>query len=331
MKVAILGAGGWGTALASVLSQNNISVTIWSFEKSVADEINSNHTNSVYLPNFTINESIIATTNAKDLNDAELVVISTPTQFIRPVLKSNNFNLKNKFILSVAKGIEQSSLMRVSEILYDVAKIKPQIFAVLSGPSHAEEVCKQIPTTVVVASEKNSLAELVQSTFNTKSFRVYTSEDTIGCELGGALKNVIAIAAGIIDGLEFGDNTKAALITRGLAEMTRLGVALGANSLSFSGLSGLGDLFVTCNSKYSRNRFVGEQIGKGKSLEQVLSEMKMVAEGVHTTKSAYLLGQNHKVEMPIIEQVYRVLFEKVKPKKAISDLMARQSKREWWW
>ncbi|MFP4370105.1 MAG: NAD(P)H-dependent glycerol-3-phosphate dehydrogenase, partial [Candidatus Kapaibacterium sp.] len=209
--------------------------------------------------------------------------------------------------------------------------VRPGKFAVITGPSHAEEVARHLPTTVVTASENHSLAEKIQDLFTQPYFRVYTSEDLTGCETGGSLKNVIAIAAGIIDGLGLGDNTKAALLTRGLAEMSRLGIALGANPLTFSGLSGLGDLFVTCNSKHSRNRRVGEKIGKGKTLEEISKETKTVAEGVFTAESAYYLGLKHNVEMPIAEQVFKILFEGREPTEAIKGLMARSTKREWWW
>jgi glycerol-3-phosphate dehydrogenase (NAD(P)+) len=221
--------------------------------------------------------------------------------------------------------------MRVSEILFNVAGISPENYAVLTGPSHAEEVARKMPTTVVSSSENNDNTRLIQNVFSTNNFRIYSSNDVVGCEIGGSLKNIIAIAAGIIDGLELGDNTKAALITRGLAGMTRLGVALGSNSQTFSGLSGLGDLFVTCNSKHSRNRYVGEQIGKGRKLKEIMDEMKMVAEGIYTTESAYFLAQKHNVELPITEQIYKILFEDVQPMVAIKNLMTRPSKREWWW
>jgi len=202
---------------------------------------------------------------------------------------------------------------------------------VLSGPSHAEEVSRQIPTTIVVASEDIEFAHKIQKVFSNEYFRVYSPEDVIGCELGGSLKNVIAIAAGINDGLGMGDKTKAALITRGLAEMSRLGVAMGAHQMTFSGLSGLGDLFVTCNSRHSRNRKVGELIGQGQTLDEINSSMKMIAEGVYTTRAAIKLGANYKVEIPITEQVYKILFDNIQPLDAIRDLMTRQSKSEWWW
>jgi glycerol-3-phosphate dehydrogenase (NAD(P)+) len=330
-RIGIIGAGGWGTVLAGVLAGNGHDVTVWSFEDDVVADINNNHRNSTYLPEYSINTEVKATSDSSKLNNAEIIVQAVPTQYIRPVLLQYDFDFNDKIVVNVAKGIEENSLYRVSEILDEVVSVQPGNYVVLTGPSHAEEVAKHIPTTVVAASEVHDTAELVQNVFTTPVFRVYTSEDVIGCELGGSLKNVIAIAAGIIDGLGLGDNTKAALITRGLAEITRLGVVLGANSNTFSGLSGLGDLFVTCSSMHSRNRFVGEQIGRGRTLQQIQSDMKMVAEGVSTTQSAYALAQRHDVELPIVTQVHRILFEDIKPADAIQELMTRQTKREWWW
>ncbi|TAL70068.1 MAG: NAD(P)H-dependent glycerol-3-phosphate dehydrogenase [Bacteroidetes bacterium] len=331
-KIGILGAGGWGTALSITLTDNNHKVRLWTFEDYVADEINNQHTNSIFLNGVSIPESVTATTKFSDLKNSDLFVIAIPTQYIRSVLKSKAIpKFGDKIVVSVAKGIEKDTLMLVSEIVTNTVKLASEQFVIMSGPSHAEEVARKLPTTVVAASENITNAKEVQSIFMTPYFRIYTTDDVIGCEIGGSLKNVIAIAAGIIDGLGLGDNTKAALITRGLAEITRLGVAIGANTITFSGLSGLGDLFVTCNSKLSRNRFVGEQIGLGKNLKDIQKSMEMVAEGIQTTESAYFLAKKHIVEVPIIEQMYQILFKGKKPAKAIEDLMTRQSKREWWW
>ncbi len=331
MRIGIIGAGGWGTALATVLAANNHSVTMWTHEKSVADEINTARTNSTFLKGIQIPEVIKATHEPDELEEnAELYVLTVPTQFIRPAILENGFRCQDKIVVSGAKGIENGTLMRVSEIVYDICGVDKDRFVVLTGPSHAEEVGKGLPTTVVAASANQEAASLVQQCFSTPWFRVYSSDDVTGCELGGSLKNVIAIAAGVIDGLEMGDNTKAALITRGLAEMVRLGTAFGADKMTFSGLSGLGDLFVTCNSLHSRNRYVGEQIGKGRTLKDILSEMQMVAEGVSTTKSVHQLQQKQRVEMPICEQMYKILFEDKSPRAAINDLMVRQSKPENW-
>jgi glycerol-3-phosphate dehydrogenase (NAD(P)+) len=265
------------------------------------------------------------------LKRCDLYILAVPTQYIRPVFTQYRFPIKEKILVNLSKGIEKNSLMRVSQILNDVSGINGKQYVVLTGPSHAEEVSRKTPTTIVAASDVIENARLIQDIFTNSYFRVYTSDDVIGCEIGGALKNVIAIAAGIIDGLGIGDNTKAALITRGLAGMTRLGVTLGANPITFSGLSGLGDLIVTCNSKHSRNRYVGEQIGKGRLLKEILSDMKMVAEGVETTASTNQLSEKHQVELPITAQVYKILFEDVAPLKAIANLMTRETKHEWWW
>ncbi len=329
MKTGIIGAGGWGTALAMVLAANNHQTTLWTRSEAVAREINNSHTNSVFLPGVAIPASIRATNNPSDLDETELLVIAVPTQYIRAIMNEYNFSINGKIIVSGAKGIERHTLLRVSEILADAAGVTDK-FAVLTGPSHAEEVARLMPTTVVAASTQPDIARTVQKAFTTSEFRVYSSSDVIGAELGGALKNVIAIAAGIIDGVKMGDNTKAALITRGLAEMTRFGTALGAEANTFSGLSGLGDLFVTCSSKHSRNRRVGEKIGSGKSLKEILAETQTVAEGVSTSESAFELSRKHGVEMPIVEQVYRILFDGKSPRKAINDLMMRRAKPEQW-
>lgn len=331
MKVSIIGAGGWGTALACILNENLHKVQIWAFEKSVTDEINILHTNNIFLPGIKLPENIKAVNDIAQLDEPDLYFFAIPTQFIRAILVNNILNFKNKIVVNVAKGIEKSTLMRISEIFTDVVVLPAKQYVVVTGPSHAEEVVRKTPTTVVAASKDYANAALVQELLFTENFRLYTSNDVVGCEIGGALKNIIAIAAGIIDGLGLGDNTKAALITRGLAELSRIGIALGANPLTFSGLSGLGDLFVTCNSRHSRNRFVGEQIGKGKMLEEITKDMQMVAEGIHTTQSAYLLAQKNDVEAPIIEQMYKILFEGFNPLEAIKSLMTRQSKQEWWW
>lgn len=330
-QISIIGAGGWGTALAKLLIENGYDVLLWSFEPEVAQEINTNHSNSVYLRNISLPINLTATSSLDDVLINDLLILAVPTQFIVDTLSKTDIDFSRKNIVNVAKGIEKNSLKRISEILADNFNVQLDSYAIITGPSHAEEVARKIPTTVVAASENLLLAKEIQNIFSNNYFRVYSSDDVIGCELGGAVKNVIAIAAGIIDGLGLGDNTKAALITRGLAEMSRLGIALGANAQTFSGLSGLGDLIVTCNSRFSRNRFVGEQIGKGKSYESIVSEMKMIAEGVFTTQSAYDLGLKHGVELPIVEQVHRILFENVKPLDAINDLMTRKTKREWWW
>ena len=334
-KIGVIGAGGWGTALANILSENNNHVVLWSFESDVVSEISSSRTNHKYLPEITLNKNLIPTDDFSMLSDSDLFVLAVPTQFIRSVIANNEFASHDRIVVNVAKGIEENTLFRVSEILADMKVINADAsmsnYVILTGPSHAEEVARNMPTTVVAASHDLASAQFVQEIFMTEYFRVYSGDDVTGCEIGGSLKNIIAIAAGIIDGLGLGDNTKAALITRGLAEMSRLGVVLGAKTHTFSGLSGLGDLFVTCNSRHSRNRFVGEQIGKGKNIRDITHDMSMIAEGITTTKSAFELARKNKVELPIIEQVYKILFENVPPMKAIKDLMTRVSKQETWW
>ncbi len=330
-EIIVVGAGGWGTALAMLLGGKGYNVKLWTHEPNIRDEINNLHTNSPYLPGARLPESIKATIDSKDIENASLIVNTVPTQFIRSLYRDYNFPMEGKIIVNGSKGIERKTLFQVSEIFSHSCGVSADNYVVITGPSHAEEVARESPTTVVAASENIELAKKVQGIFMTPNFRVYTSDDVVGCEIGGSLKNVIAIAAGIIDGLGMGDNTKAALITRGLAELTRLGIAHGANPLTFSGLSGLGDLFVTCNSKHSRNRSVGEAIGKGKTINEITSETKTVAEGISTSESAYCLGKKHRVEMPITEEIYKILFEAKKPLDAIGDLMVRQSKREWWW
>lgn len=326
--IGIIGAGGWGTALASILAENGHAPILWTRSESTAKEINEQHTNQTFLPDIALSHEIVATTDAAILNSCSIIIIAVPTQFIRQVITSNGFDLKNKSIINVSKGIERGTLLTVSGILRDMNQCDSMHYSVLSGPSHAEETIRKVPTTVMVASSNPELAQHVQSLFNNQYFRVYTSGDTIGAEIGGSLKNVIAIAAGIIDGLAIGDNTKAALITRGLEEIARLGMAMGANPRTFAGLSGLGDLYVTCSSRHSRNRHVGEEIAKGKHLSTILEEMSMIAEGVTTAESAWELSQKHHVDMPIVEQMYLILFHQKDPALAITDLMIRARKAE---
>ncbi len=329
-RIGILGIGAWGTALAILLAENGHSVIVWSHEMDLFEDIKKYSLNHKYLPNVQIPSKIDFSSNKDSLSDCEIIVNAIPTQFLRKTLQEYEFELRGKITVNVSKGIEKETLKRVSEIFFDFG-VGENSYAILTGPSHAEEVSKKVPTAVVVASKNEDLGRLVQRIFSNTFFRVYTSKDVLGCELGGSLKNVIAIAAGIVDGLDLGDNSKAALITRGLAEITRLGVALGANPLTFSGLSGLGDLIVTCNSKYSRNRYVGEQIAMGKQLKQVLNCMNAVAEGVDTTISAYQMGSKFNVELPITRIVYEILFQNLNPKDALLTLMLRETKPEWWW
>jgi len=327
MTVAVIGAGAWGTALACVAADNGHDVVLWAREEAVVDEINSVHTNASFLPEALLPHSIRATSSLESVRDAEVTILATPTQFIRSVLSEHPEFFATTCMVNVAKGIEIGTHLRVSQIIDD-AGVSPRDYVVLSGPSHAEEVVKGMPTTVVAASLSIEAAKLVQSVFSTETFRVYTTTDVVGVEICGALKNVIAIAAGIVDGIGFGDNTKAALITRGLAEIARLGVALGASQPTFFGLAGLGDLFVTCASVHSRNRYVGEQIGQGRTLSQILDSMSAVAEGVPTTKAALELSRFVGVELPIATKVSRILFDGEDPQEAIRELMRRPMKNE---
>jgi glycerol-3-phosphate dehydrogenase (NAD(P)+) len=331
MKITLLGAGGWGTTLGILLHYNGHQVTLWEYKKSYVKELNKKRINSIYLPGINIPEEIIITHNLKEsVNQKNLIILAVPSQFLRSVIEQINYaELKNSILVSVAKGIENKHLMTMSQMLKDVhPQLSDDQIGVLSGPSHAEEVCRRIPTAVVAASTQTDTSKTIQAAFMNSYFRVYSSTDILGVELGGAFKNVIAIGAGIIDGAGFGDNTKAAIMTRGVAEISRLGLAMGARPETFAGLSGMGDLIVTCMSKHSRNRYVGEQIGSGKKLKDVLSSMEMVAEGVETSRSASKLAEKNNVETPITNEVYKILFEEKDPVKATTDLMTRDMKME---
>jgi glycerol-3-phosphate dehydrogenase (NAD(P)+) len=330
VKVTVLGAGSWGTTLALVLNQNNHLVTCWSFDKNDIEAIKKSKENKKFLPGITIPDSINFSNDLQaSINSAKVIIVAIPSHAVRSVVQSIDLSAKKDLIwVNVAKGIENKTLLRVSQVIEEVGQVSPENIGVLFGPSHAEEVSREIPTAIVSASKSRETATLVQNLFMTPYFRVYANLDIVGVELGGALKNIIAVAAGICDGAGFGDNTKAALITRGLVE--RLGVKMGAKPDTFAGLSGMGDLIVTCMSRHSRNRYVGEQIGKGRTLQEVLDEMVMVAEGVKTTASAYELSQKEGIEMPITEQVYKTLFEGKPPAEAMRNLMTRASKIEDW-
>ncbi len=331
MKITVLGAGSWGTTLAVLLDYNGHEVSLWEFKKNYAKALIKQRENKVFLPGVKISESIEIYHTLKDcIKDRHIIVIAVPTQFVRSVLeKFDKLDFTNTTFVSVSKGIEKETLLTVSEIIEEmIPGVNDSNIGVLSGPSHAEEVSNKIPTAVVAASKDHGTARLIQAAFITSYFRVYTSTDIVGVELGGALKNIIAIGAGIVDGAKFGDNTKAAIMTRGIAEISRLGVALGADPKTFSGLSGMGDVIVTCMSKHSRNRFVGEKIGAGNKLKDVLSSMKMVAEGVETTKSVYELAAKNHVEVPIVDAVYGILFENKDPQKITYNLMTRDMKAE---
>ncbi len=331
MRISVLGAGGWGTTLAVLLHFNGHDVYLWEHDKSYYKQLEKYRENKIYLPNVKIPDELILTNDLDEaISDKNLIVLAVPAQYLRSVVKKIPYSkIRNSIFVSVAKGIENKSLMTMSQMIKaEIPSLSDSQISVLSGPSHAEEVSKRIPTAVVSASKDFQTSKSVQSAFMTPYFRVYSSTDIIGVELGGAIKNVIAIGAGIIDGANFGDNTKAAIMTRGTAEIARLGKAMGARSETFAGLSGMGDLIVTCMSKHSRNRFVGEEIGKGKTLKQILNAMNMVAEGVDSCKSVKQLAEKYKVSTPIVNEVYEVLFEEKDPVKATTDLMTRDMKPE---
>jgi len=330
-KVAVLGAGSWGTALAMVLEENGNDVRLWSHKAKQADEINLKHTNKLYLPSAVLAENIRATSHIEEaIKDAEVIVFVIPTKAIREVAKTIAPLLtKPTVIVHASKGLEQESHKRISEILEEeIPESKRQAVVVLSGPSHAEEVAVKDLTTITAASTNKEAAKVVQDLFMNDYFRVYTNNDIIGVELGAALKNIIAVGAGALQGLGYGDNAKAALMTRGLAEISRLGVAFGADPMTFLGLSGVGDLIVTCTSVHSRNWRAGHMLGKGNSLKEVLESMGMVVEGIATTKAAYELAEQKEIEMPITAAIYEVLYNGANVEDIIVSLMKRDGKSE---
>jgi glycerol-3-phosphate dehydrogenase (NAD(P)+) len=326
--IAVIGAGSWGTTLANLLAEKGYEVSLWAYEKELVDEIKRTNINSVYLPGIPLSNNIDITNSIKDaVKNARYILNVIPTQFTRFIFSgAAGYIQDDAEIISASKGIEHGTLMTVSSILKDLTGRQ---IAVLSGPSFAEEVIKKLPTAVTVASLNQDIGLHLQDIFNTDYFRIYTSTDVLGVELGGALKNVMAIASGISDGLGLGASTRAALITRGLAEMTRLGVVMGAKEKTFSGLSGLGDLVLTCTGTLSRNYTVGYKLGRGEKLADILFNMKMVAEGIATSKSAYELSGKYNVEMPIVEQIYRVINEDKNPVDAVRELMTRSLKSEY--
>ncbi|MBO5159079.1 MAG: NAD(P)H-dependent glycerol-3-phosphate dehydrogenase [Lachnospiraceae bacterium] len=327
-NVGVVGAGSWGTALALVLEKNGHQVTLWSSREAKAKELRELRENTDKLPGVKIPESIEITADMEAaVKDKELVVLGVPSLYIRSTAaKMAPYVHEGQIVVNVSKGIEESTLYTMTDVIAD--EIPNADVAVLSGPSHAEEVSRYIPTTVVAGAKCRKTAEKIQSIFMNEAFRVYTSPDMLGIEIGGALKNVIALAAGITDGLGYGDNTKAALITRGIAEMSRLGVAMGGYQETFSGLAGMGDLIVTCASKHSRNRKAGYLIGKGYTMQEAMDEVKMVVEGVHSAKAALKLAEKYYVRMPIIEQVNAVLFAEKSVTEAVRELMVRDGKTE---
>jgi glycerol-3-phosphate dehydrogenase (NAD(P)+) len=326
-NILVIGDGGWGTALAITLCKAGHHVTVWGPFHDYICEIQSKHENLLYLPGVKLPPKLAWTSDAADAcRNAEMVVAAVPTRFYRTVLKSFRPELPaNIPILSVAKGFDPETRHRMSEVL---AELGFSSAAVLSGPSHAEEVAREVPTAVTVAALDPDIAKVFQGIFPQQFLRIYTSTDIRGVELGGALKNVIAIAVGVSDGLGFGDNTRAALITRGLVEVTRLGIALGAASETFAGLSGLGDLIVTCTSRHSRNRAVGERLGKGESMKSITDSMKQVAEGVCNCSLAAALAREHNVPVPITDEVEAVIHRGKSPRDAVQSLLMRDPKSE---
>lgn len=330
-KIAVLGPGSWGTALAQVLSENGHEVKIWGNNPAQIDEINTYHTNRHYLPDLKLPENILGVKALEEATiDADAILFVVPTKAIRAVAKEFAEKATNRpVIIHASKGLEQGSHKRISEILAEeIPTEKRQDIVVLSGPSHAEEVAVHDITTITAASENEESAKYVQELFMNDYFRIYTNNDVIGVETGAALKNIIAIGAGAIAGLGFGDDAKAAIMTRGLAEISRLGVAMGANPLTFIGLSGVGDLIVTCTSVHSRNWRAGNLLGKGHSLDEVLENMGMIVEGVSTTKAARELAAALGVEMPITETIYSVLYEGKAIEQAAKEIMLRDGKEE---
>jgi len=331
MKISVIGAGGWGTTLSILLHYNGHNVTLWEYDKKNTRHMLKQRENETYLPGIKIPDELHITSDLLEASyDKNMIILAVPSQFLRSVVKEiKPYNIKDTILVSVSKGIENNSLLTMSQMIQEVFDdVSPAQVGVLSGPSHAEEVSRRIPTAVVCACEDKGTAKTIQSTFMTSYFRVYTSTDILGVELGGAFKNVIAIGAGIIDGAKFGDNTKAAIMTRGVAEISRLGIAMGARPETFSGLSGMGDLIVTCMSRHSRNRFVGEKIGEGKKLKDILKHMSAIAEGVETSRSASHLARKFDIETPITNEVYKMLFEEKDPIKSTNDLMTRDMKEE---
>ena len=327
-KVGVLGAGSWGIALSKVLNDNGHDVCVWSIVEDEVNMLNKYHEHKDKLPGVILPEEIKFTTNLKEvIPNKDAIILAVPSPYVRSTARLiSPYVYNGQVIVNVAKGIEEESLYTLTQIIHE--EVPKAYLAVLSGPSHAEEVGKGIPTTCVVGAESKSTAEYVQNLFMNKVFRIYTSPDVLGIELGGALKNVVALAAGIADGLGYGDNTKAALITRGIHEITRLGMAMGGKMETFCGLTGIGDLIVTCASMHSRNRRAGILIGQGKSMDEAMAEVKMIVEGVYSAKAAYALSLKYKIDVPIISEVNEILFNGKDASMAVSDLMLRDRKLE---
>ncbi len=328
-KVGILGAGTWGCALAILLNDNGHDITIWTKIEQEARSLEETRDNLKNLPGARLSEKIKITLDLKEIcTDKDILVMAVASPYIRATAhEASRFIREGQILANVSKGLEDTTLKTLSDVLKE--EIPQADIAVLSGPSHAEEVSRQIPTTIVVGATSKETARFIQDVFMNEVFRVYTSPDIIGIELGASLKNVIALAAGVIDGLGLGDNTKAALMTRGMAEISRLGVTMGGKLETFSGLSGMGDLFVTCTSRHSRNRQAGYLMGQGLTMEEAMKEVNQVVEGVNSAKAALHMAQKYDVEMPIVEQINLVLFEGKSPKEALADLYGRDKRKEY--
>ena len=331
MKVSVIGAGSWGTALSQAIVDNKNELLLYARSEAVRDEINNNHTNSRYLKNIVLPDEVKATSDLEEaVKFADVIVIAVPTKVMRETAnKINQYLDKPKYIIHVSKGLEMDTNKRMSEVIQDeIDSQNLKGVGVLSGPSHAEELVLRNPTVVAIASENNELTKVAQEIFHNKYFRIYVNKDIVGVEVGGALKNIIALGCGIIDGMKYGDNAKAALLTRGLIEITRLGKKLGADEMTFLGLGGIGDLVVTCTSKHSRNYNCGYLIGQGYSLEQAIEKLDMVAEGVRTTKVCYFLSKKYNVYMPITENIYKVLYEGLSINECAENLMKKMAAEE---
>lgn len=326
-KISVIGSGGWGTAIAILLAKKDHEVVLWSYLQEESDDLHNYHENRPFLPGVVLPENIQFTSELSVCADADLIITATPSHAIRgTAYKLAQFVRDGQVILNISKGLEEGTHYTLSKVLEE--ELPRCEIAVMSGPSHAEEVSRGIPTTNVVAAKNSETAEWIQDLFMSPVFRVYTNPDILGVELGGALKNVIALCAGIIDGMGLGDNTKAALMTRGIVEMARLGIAMGANEETFHGLAGVGDLIVTCTSMHSRNRRAGILIGQGKTAEEAQQDVKMVVEGIRTCKAAKELSDKMGVEMPIVNEAYHVLFRSGTPQDAVHNLMGRGKKHE---
>lgn len=324
MNISILGSGSWGTAMGKILAMNGHNVIIWTRDEKIKNNI-INGENPHYLPGITLPKNLSATINIDDaIKSSEIIVLAVPSQAVRSVLKRIKY--ENQTIVNLSKGIEIETGYLISDVVKEV--LNTENYCVLSGPSHAEEVARDVPTSVVISGTNISQAHKIQKEFSNVSFRIYTNEDLKGVEVSGAVKNIYAIASGVIDGMGNWDNTKAALITRASVEMTRIGEYFGGKKETYAGLAGIGDLIVTCTSQHSRNRYVGEQLGRGKKLDEILETMNMVAEGIYTVKAVHNIALKNKIEMPIAEKLYEVIYNGIDPKKAMHELMTRRLKSE---